>query len=210
MRRGCNKSTHVTGWRDPTYRVAAAIKGSSHRVDQHGTCHVQVHDATRATTAGPSECSRRTCEPGGAHAFAGGCVTLAWHKARACKVCAPSSIALASIALALARACAAEQCSRQEARGAHPRTPAGSGEQRTWGARGAHPRTPAGRRLACEQGARDAETHGRAVLSRVGVMACEYSFIVLGLTSQRSSSEFRRIRVEILGLTYLGYQVFGC
>ena len=78
------------------------------------------------------------------------------------------------------------QCSRQEARGAHPRTPAGSGEQRTWGARGAHPRTPAGRRLACEQDARDAETHGWAVLSRVGVMACEYSFIVLGLTSQRS------------------------
>ena len=152
MRRGCNKSTHVTGWRDPTYRVAAAIKGSSHRVDQHGTCHVQVQDATRATTAGPSECSRRTCEPGGAHAFAGACVTLAWHKARACKVCAPSSVALPSIALALARACGTEQCSRQEARGAHPRTPAGSGEQRTWGARGAHPRTPAGRRLAWEQG----------------------------------------------------------
>ena len=155
MRRGCNKSTHVTGWRDPTYRVAAAIKGSSHRVDQHGTCHVQVHDATRATTAGPSECSRRTCEPGGAHAFAGGCVTLAWHKARACKVCAPSSVALASIALALARACAAEQCSRQEARGAHPRTPAGSGEQRTWGAsRGTSPhpcRPTACLRAGCER-----------------------------------------------------------
>ena len=55
------KSHVVTGWRDPTYRVAAAIKGSSHRVDQHGTCHVQVQDATRATTADPSECSRRTC-----------------------------------------------------------------------------------------------------------------------------------------------------
>ena len=90
---------HTSQGRGPTYRVAAAIKGSSHRVDQHGTCHVQVHDATRATTAGPSEYSRRTCEPGGAHAFAGACVTLAWHKARACKVCAPSSVALASIAL---------------------------------------------------------------------------------------------------------------
>ena len=60
------------------------------------------------------------------------------------------------------------------------------------------------RHLSQIQDARDAETHGWAVLSRVGVMACEYSFIVLGLTSQRSSSEFRRIRVEILGLTYLG------
>ena len=120
MRRGCNKSTHVTGWRDPTYRVAAAIKGSSHRVDQHGTCHVQVHDATRATTAGPSECSRRTCEPGGAHAFAGACVTLAWHKARACKVCAPSSVALASIELALARACAGAVQSTGSTRGTSP------------------------------------------------------------------------------------------
>ena len=129
-----DKSTHVTGWRDPTYRVAAAIKGSSHRVDQHGTCHVQVHDATRG---------RRRCEPGGAHAFAGACVTFAWHTARACKVCAPSSVALASIELALARACAGAVQSTGSTRGTSPHPCRQWREQRTWGARGAHPRTPA-------------------------------------------------------------------
>ena len=49
-------------------------------------CHGESPTGRRC----PSECSRRTFEPGGAHAFAGACVTLAWHKARACKVCAPS------------------------------------------------------------------------------------------------------------------------
>ena len=39
-------------------------------------CHGESPTGRRC----PSECSRRTFEPGGAHAFAGACVTLAWQR----------------------------------------------------------------------------------------------------------------------------------
>ena len=140
---------------------------------------------------GPSECSRRTCEPGGAHAFAGACATLAWHKARACKVCAPSSVALASIALALARACGTEQCrSTGSTRGTSPHPCRQWRAANVGGTRGTspHPCRP----TAClPRGARCERCADRGVggLSRGGRRWGEYSRVfssLLTLTSQRS------------------------
>jgi len=140
-------------------------------------------------------------------------VTLAWHKARACKVCAPSSVALASIELALARACAGAVQSTGSTRGTSPHPCRQWREQRTWGARGAHPRTPALLQADDLPGSKttkkkDATRTGRAVLSRVGVMAFEYSFILLALTSQRSRPPSSGEYIEILGLPYLDLSGF--
>ena len=121
--------------RGPTYRIAAAIKGSSHRVDLHGTSRVQVHDATRATRLAPllargrhTHMKRRGTAAGSA---AGRARQVRVHRgaARACgDHSPPKSASLGSIALVRASLHSAAQHStrQQEARGAHPRTPADS------------------------------------------------------------------------------------
>ena len=110
-------------------------KGSSHRVDLHGTSRVQVHDATRATRLAPllargrhTHMKRRGTAAGSA---AGRARQVRVHRgaARACgDHSPPKSASLGSIALVRASLHSAAQHStrQQEARGAHPRTPADS------------------------------------------------------------------------------------
>ena len=66
--------------------------------------------------------------------------------------------------------------------------------------------------LPAEHDAKDAQRHGWAVFHGWALIGREYSRVfssLLAKTVQRSQLRLGEVGVEILGLTYLGYQVFG-
>ena len=136
--------------RGPTYRIAAAIKGSSHRVDLHGTSRVQVHDGLRAggwplcrarQAHSHEEKRHRRRVSSGAHA-PGACESR-------CGTCVRGSLASEVSIIGIHCTCASEPAQRGAAQhvngkhAGHIPAPLRAAASRDVGARGAHPRTPA-------------------------------------------------------------------